>query len=187
MSFILSFSFPAKLAEGVPVGGILDEVHEHTQPHCLQRIDLIQRKDLHNIRRDFKLNVDTNLLTPEMSFEEINPTVECGSSQCSDESMDLTDDEDDCTIKSMLKSMLVMSKQSVLDKYNKEILRIILKQGMDILTDKVPKSDESTVTGQVVGSQNIIPQKRRPLTRTDCAIKNSDSTELSCGNRTFNC
>lgn len=105
-------------------------------------------------------------------FEKLETQVECGSS---DDSMDIPDSEEDCQIKSMLKSMLALSEKSVLDKYNQEILRIILKQGMDVLTDNVPKMDQSTVS-EAVGTQNIIPQKRIPLTRTVCKNDNSDLT-----------
>lgn len=170
----LYFTVPARLAEGVTVGKILDEVHEHTDPQVLRRIDLLQRKDLHNIRRDYNLLGDRNSYTPGKLFEKLETQLECCSS---DDSMDSPDREEDCQIKSMLKSMLALSEKSVLDKYNQEILRIILKQGMDVLTDNVSKTDQSTVS-EAVGTQNTIPQKRIPLTRTVSKNENSDLTIL---------
>lgn len=91
--------------------------------------------------------------------------------------MDITDNEEDCKIKSMLTSMLALSEKSVLDKYNQEILRIILKQGMDVLTDNVPKTDQPAVS-ETVGTQNTIPQKRVPLTRNVCKNEKSELTIL---------
>lgn len=91
--------------------------------------------------------------------------------------MDITDNEEDCKIKSMLTSMLALSEKSVLDKYNQEILRIILKQGMDVLTDNLPKTDQPAVS-ETVGTQNTIPQKRVPLSRTVCKNENSELNKL---------
>lgn len=56
MFIINNFNVAAKLAEGVTLQKILDDIRESIHTEELERLHLITRTDLHNIKRDFKLN-----------------------------------------------------------------------------------------------------------------------------------
>jgi len=59
LSFFIIHSFSGKLAIGVPVNRILDDIRGLEVGTELKRIHLIEKKDLYNIKRDYNISYNT--------------------------------------------------------------------------------------------------------------------------------
>lgn len=120
--------FSDKLAKGIPVTTILDDVCESSKSSTLQRIDLIRKRDILNIKRDYivkpSIAQSTSLcfFPPQLNSEAVN------------------NHDDD--IKSMIRAMIKLAKKSVLDSNKKELLENILTQGMDVLFEGISNTDQ---------------------------------------------
>lgn len=114
-----------KLAKGIPVTRILDDVRESSKPLTLQRIDLIGKRDILNIKRDCFLRSSKSEST---SLCWLSPQLNSGA---------VNNDHDD--IKSMIRAMIKLTKKSVLDSDKKESMKNILSQGMEVLLEGISK------------------------------------------------
>lgn len=100
---------------------ILDDVRESSKSLTLQRIDLIGKRDILNIKRDYFVK------SPQLNSGAVN-----------------NNGDDD--IKSMIRAMIKLTKKSVLDSNKKELLENILTQGMDVLFEGISDTDQLLIT-----------------------------------------